>query len=174
METRIRRATPADAAALAELGAATFVETFGHLYLPDDLHAFLAQSHGKAAYAKLLAQPGHALWLAERKDVAVGYVQAATQSALPHPQVRPGEGELKRLYLRHQAQSLGIGSMLMDVAMDWLLRDGPRTLWLSVYSENRGAQRFYARRGFMHVGEYHFVVGQQHDREFIYRRPAPP
>lgn len=41
----IRRATADDAAALAELGAATFVETFGHLYPTEDLQTFLARSH---------------------------------------------------------------------------------------------------------------------------------
>jgi RimJ/RimL family protein N-acetyltransferase len=62
----------------------------------------------------------------------------------------------------------------MDAAMAWLLRDGPRTLWLSVWSENPGAQRFYARYGFAFAGEYAFIVGAQRDREFMYRRPAQP
>jgi ribosomal protein S18 acetylase RimI-like enzyme len=62
----------------------------------------------------------------------------------------------------------------MDVAMAWLLRDGPRALWVSVWSENDGAQRFYGRYGFAFAGEYAFIVGQQRDREFMYRRPAAP
>ena len=56
--------------------------------------------------------------------------------------------------------------------MAWLLADGPRTLWLSVWSENFGAQRFYARYGFEFMAEYEFIVGQQRDREFMYRRVA--
>ncbi|HRQ36113.1 MAG TPA: GNAT family N-acetyltransferase, partial [Chiayiivirga sp.] len=58
---------PADAAVLAELGATTFIETFGHLYTPEDLHTFLDESHTEAAYAKVLAADSpYALWLAER------------------------------------------------------------------------------------------------------------
>ena len=53
-----------------------------------------------------------------------------------------------------------------------MLRDGPRTLWIGVWSENHGAQRFYARHGFVHVGEYEFPVGRVRDREFILRREA--
>ena len=54
--------------------------------------------------------------------------------------------------------------------MEWLERDGPRTLWIGVWSENHGAQRFYTRHGFARVGEYQFPVGRVRDHEFILRR----
>lgn len=165
----IRRAKPADAALLADLGVATFVETFGHLYTPQDLQAFLEESHGLAAYAKVLADPAYALWIAERDGEAVGYAQAGP-CGLPHPEASPADGELKRLYVRADAQGAGIGEALLRQALAWLERDGPRTLWISVWSENFGAQRFYARHGFTFAGEYEFIVGAQRDREFMYRR----
>ncbi len=172
MTVAIRRAVATDAAALAELGATTFVESFGQLYAPEDLQAFLRASHGAAAYAALLVGDSpSALWIAERDGRALGYAQAGP-CGLPHAEVRPGDGEIKRLYLRHEAQNAGIGTRLMDQALAWLLRDVPRALWVSVYSDNPGAQRFYARYGFTFAGEYHFVVGAQRDREFIYRRAA--
>lgn len=173
-EASVRRANSADAAALAELGTATFVETFGHLYRPEDLHAFLDESHSADAYAKKLADPRHALWIAEdATGHAIGYAQAGP-CGLPHADVRPEDGELKRLYVRADIQNAGTGRALMDAAMAWLLRDGPRTLWLSVWSENLGAQRFYARHGFEFAGEYEFPVGAQRDREFMYRRQPHP
>lgn len=170
MQVQIRRANLGDVSVLAELGATTFIESFGYLYNQEDLQAFLDEDHSEAAYARLLSeQSSYALWLAELDGHAIGYVQAGACS-LPHADVRAGDGEIKRLYLRADAQNLGVGRKLMDVAMQWLLRDGARTLWVSVYSENVGAQRFYARYGFEYVDEYHFIVGQQHDREFMYRR----
>lgn len=165
----IRRATSEDAPVLADLGRATFIEAFGHLYNPDDLHAFIEDSHSIAAYARALQNPDYALWLAERDGVAVGYAQAGP-CGLPHADVQPGDGELKRLYLLRSAQNGGVGVALLQVALDWLERDGPRPLWISVWSENFGAQRFYGRHGFEHAGEYAFIVGEQRDREFIYRR----
>ena len=48
-EATIRRATAEDAAALAELGTATFIESFGQLYVPRDLQAFLEESHSVEA-----------------------------------------------------------------------------------------------------------------------------
>ena len=93
-------------------------------------------------------------------------------AGLPHADVAAGDGEIKRLYLRRGFQGEGLGARLCDVIMEWLLHDGPRTLWVGVWSENFGAQRFYARYGFAHAGEYAFPVGRVRDREFILRRPA--
>jgi ribosomal protein S18 acetylase RimI-like enzyme len=165
----IRRAAPGDAAALAAIGAETFAETFGHLYPPEDLARYLAEAHGLEQAHADLADPHTAAWLAEAGGAAIGYAVAGACS-LPHPEVAVGDGELKRLYLRRSAQSQALGGQLFDAALGWLLRDGPRTIWLGVWSENHGAQRFYNRRGFDKVGEYGFPVGESVDRELILRR----
>ena len=66
----------------------------------------------------------------------------------------------------------------IDKAVDYagalvqLERDGPRRLWIGVWSENLGAQRFYERHGFHRVGEYEFPVGRVLDLEFILCREA--
>jgi len=169
MTVRIRSATLADLATLAALGARTFSDTFGHLYPQDDLQVFLAEHHSEAAYAWMLTDPAYALWIAEGGDQAIGYAQAGP-ARLPHPEVHVGDGELDRLYVLDHAHNSGIGSALLVEALRWLERDGPRTLWLSVWSENHRAQRLYARQGFEYFAEYAFRVGRQRDREFIFRR----
>jgi ribosomal protein S18 acetylase RimI-like enzyme len=166
---RIRRATLADADALSQVGIDTFVETFGHLYPPEDLAAFLAESHSPHAYARYLGDPRYAAWLLEDDGGAVGYAVAGA-CGLPHPEATAADGELKRLYLRSSAQNGGWGARLFDLALEWLQRDGPRTLWISVWSENHGAQRFYSRYGFEKAGEYEFPVGRVRDLEFMFRR----
>jgi ribosomal protein S18 acetylase RimI-like enzyme len=170
-QVSIRRAGLADAEALAEVGAATFTETFGHLYAPQDLAAFLAEAHGVERARADLADPRKAAWLAEAGGQAVGYALAGACD-LPHPEVTAGCGELKRIYFRRAWQGAGLGGRLFGEAMAWLLADGPRDVWIGVWSENFGAQRFYARRGFGRVGEYGFAVGAQVDHEFILRKRA--
>ena len=117
------------------------------------------------------AASGAIAGLAERDGRAIGYAVAGP-AGLPHPDVAQGDGELKRLYVRAGEQNGGLGSRLFAQAMAWLERDGPRTLWIGVWSENHGAQRFYARHGFARVGRYEFPVGRVRDLEFILRRPA--
>ena len=167
----IRRATPADAEALSEIGARTFTETFGHLYPPEDLTEFLAEAYGLESTRKTLGDPAKAAWLVEAEGGVIGYAEAGPCS-LPHPEVTSACGELKRFYLLKAWQNRGLGKPLFALTLDWLLRDGPRDVWIGVWSENFGAQRFYGREGFAKVGEYGFRVGATVDHEFILRRRA--
>lgn len=169
--TIIRRAGLDDVRVAADIGARTFVETFGHSYPEQDLAEFLDHQYNDAAYTALLTDPAYAMWLVERDGVAIGHALAGP-CTLPHADVQPGDGELKRLYLLSEAHNGGWGGRLFGEALDWLERDGPRTLWVGVWSENYGAQRFYARHGFERVGAYEFVVGNTRDHEFILRRAA--
>ena len=165
----IRRAGPADAEALVAIGRATFAETFAHLYPPEDLAVFLADAHSLARARADLADPAKAVWLVESAGEVVGYALAGP-CHLPHPEVTADCGELERIYMARAHQGGGGGSQLLTEALAWLEKDGPRQLWIGVWSENVGAQRLYARRGFEKAGTYEFVVGQTRDHEFILRR----
>jgi diamine N-acetyltransferase len=169
----IRRATPADADVLSRLAEQTFTETFGYLYPSEDLRAFLDEAYAVERQRTILSHPDYAVWLLEAGGAPVGHA-AAGPCGLPHPDVRPGDGELKRLYVLRAHQNGGWGGRLFAEVLAWLLRAGPRRLWIGVWSENQGAQRFYARHGFVHAGEYEFPVGRVRDREFILRRDAAP
>lgn len=169
MQWLLRRATVADAETLSALSARTFTETFGHQYRPQDLAVFLAGAYAVQRQREILASADHACWLLEAGGAAVGYLVAGPCD-LPHPQATRADGEIKRLYLLREWQSGGHGARMMQAAMDWLLRDGPRPLWVGVWSGNEGAQRFYARWGFQKAGEYLFEVGEARDLEFVLRR----
>ncbi len=166
----IRRAGPADAQVLAAIGRETFTETFAHLYPPEDLAAFLAEAHSVARAKADLADPAKAVWLVEAAGGEVIGYALACPAKLPHQAVRPEDGELDRIYIRSGRQGGGLGSRLLETALAWLEKDGPRTLWIGVWSENLGAQGLYARHGFKTVGAYKFAVGKTLDHEFIMRR----
>ena len=169
MPYAIRRATPADAERVADLACRCFTETFGHMYPPEDLAYFLALCYTPETQREALEDPRSAIWLLEDGDEAIGHAYVGP-CGLPHPEADEAHGEIKRLYILSHAHNGGWGAKLMQVAMDWLLRDGPCTLWVGVWSENFGAQRFYARYGFEKAGEYLFPVGATNDHEFIFRR----
>lgn len=169
----IRRAAPADAEMLAELGTVTFIETFGHLYQPDDLKTFLAQVRSVDAFAHKLADPGLAIWIAVLSDdMPIGFITAGT-CKLPVENLEPAAGEIHQLYVLKAFHNLRLGSRLMDAGLEWLAAQGHAPLYIGVWSENLDAQRFYGRYGFGKVGEYGFPVGKTMDREFILKRQAP-
>ena len=168
----IRRAVPGDAAALAEIGEATFVESFAYLYTPEDLAKFLEQSHSAAAYERLLQDPGVAIWLAEADgEPPIGYAVAGS-CKLPVPDLEKSAGEIRQLYVRAAFHKHKLGTKMLVTAFDWLASRNYTPLYVGVWSENYGAQRLYGRFGFEKVGEYEFLVGRHRDREFILRQPA--
>jgi GNAT superfamily N-acetyltransferase len=163
----LRRATIEDADTVSSLGARTFTETFAYLYPPEDLETFLAYAYGLERTRNDLAHPDKATWILEDEDgEAIGYALAGPCD-LPHEDVSPADGELKRVYVLKSHQGGGRGSALLKTALEWL---GPRRIWIGVWSENFGAQKLYASKGFEKVGEYFFKVGETNDLEFILRR----
>lgn len=172
-EPVVRPATAADIPALGELGAATFVETFAHLYAPEDLAAFLADTHSPDAWARRLAEPGVVAWIAELPGAGAVAYATAGPCKLPVPGREPRAGEVRQLYVLGAHQGLRLGSRLLALALDWLDASGYAPLYVGVWSENHGAQRLYARHGFAKVGEYEFPVGRHRDLEFILKRPDP-
>lgn len=169
MDASIRRASIEDAEGLAALGASTFVETYGHLYPRPDLEAYLAEAYAAETLARALADPEVAAWVAEDEGRMVGFSQAAPAN-LPHEDLRPGHGEIKRLYLRASHQKGGLGGRLIEPALNWLASRGRTPVWLNVYTGADAAQRFYERHGFRRVGHMHYMVGTFPDPAYIMRR----
>ncbi|AOR77860.1 GNAT family N-acetyltransferase [Novosphingobium resinovorum] len=166
----LRTATPADAAALARLGTDSFVAKFGHLYVPDDLANFLAGSHSEAKVAKEIADPAMRVMLAERDGHLLGYCKLVMACGWPEHARSGNVIELKQLYTAPEATGQGIGAALMDWALTEAAAFGAGEVQLSVYSDNPGAQKFYARYGFEKVADIHFMVGEQRDEEFLFAK----
>lgn len=162
----IRRAVASDAQTLAVLGAATFTETFGHLYPPQDLQSFLDEAHTARSWAQKLADPRRATWIAALDASAVGFITVGA-CKLPVENLQSTAGEIQQLYVLARHHNLRLGTQLMSRGLEWLEAEGHAPLYIGVWSENYGAQRFYGRYGFSKVGEYGFPVGGTVDREFI-------
>lgn len=158
----------ADVPDLAFLGRQTFAETFGHLYTEEDLGLFLGQSHDEAVYAQAVKAPDTGVWIARDGQGAPLAYCVAGPNGIPAPNAPAEAGELKRLYVRQEGQGRGLGKKLLAQGLDWLRANGFAPLYISVFSENIGAQRLYAAYGFSKVGEYKYMVGNHADREFIF------
>lgn len=159
------------AGAISKLGGETFVETFGHLYTPEDVAFFLQDTHGVAAVQRNLSDPKRAYRIAADGAEWIGYCQVSTECYLPLSLPNRRVFELKQLYLRSGYSGQRIADQLMAWAIAWARERHADDLLLSVFSENPRAQRFYQRHGFSQAGDYYFTVGAQRDYEFIYRLP---
>lgn len=165
----VRHAVPGDLSALVALSQKTFTDKFGHLYHPEDLVGFLEDSHGTAAYAAWLTDPRNLIRVAETETGALTAYLLCSPLSLPADNAQPGALELKRLYVDTPLQGRGLGSRFVDEALAWARDRGAPEIYLSVYSENEGAQRLYARYGWEKVGDFIFPVGRHEDLEYLLR-----
>jgi diamine N-acetyltransferase len=169
-ELSLRSMEPADVPALSRLAIASFVAKFGSLYRPSDLKAFLEESLSEAAVAADLASPKLLYHLAERGGELVGFVKIGLVCGFPEHARGSKVMELKQLYTAPQATGGGIGSALMDWAMEQFRARGADEVQLSVYAHNDGAHRFYRRYGFDKRADITFRVGEHLDPEFLFAR----
>src|ERR1044071_4149527 len=130
-QATIRPATPTDAPQLAELGAATFTETFGHLYPPEDLQHFLLGTHSLDSWTRTLSDPEGASWIATLADeTPIGFL-AVGPCKLPVENREPTAGEIQQLYVLAQHHNLRLGSRLMSQGLHWLEKHGGRLIQIS-------------------------------------------
>lgn len=165
----VRDAVPEDLAALTALSRKTFTDKFGHLYNPEDLAAFLDEAHSEAAYQAYLAAPDNLMRVAEYDDGKLGAYLLCSPLSLPAAGALPGAVEMKRLYVDAPLQGQGLGSRFIDEALAWARARHAPEMYLSVFSENHGAQRLYTRLGWEKVGEFIFPVGRHEDLEYLLR-----
>ena len=162
-----RDAGPDDAAPLAAMARTAFTETFGHLYPPADLNAFLDEAFGPTGLPSQIGDPAFSIRLALQGDAVIGFAKIG-------PVAFPGDWpvdavELYQLYVLSSHLGAGVGPALMQWAIDAARLRGARDLMLSVYVDNHRAKAFYARHGFVDVGRYDFAVGDTIDEDRIMR-----
>ena len=161
-----RNAGADDAALMSQLGARTFTETFGHLYRPEDLAAFLL-THSEECWRAELSDPSFVVRLAEAEGEPAAYAKLGPPSLPFEP--RGPSIELRQFYLLKPWHGTGVAGALMDWAMAEARARGAEDLYLSVFTDNHRARRFYARCGFEFVAEYAFIVGNHADEDHILR-----
>lgn len=169
-QTTLRAAIRADVPALSALAIDAFKAKFAHLYSQQDLASFLAEALEEGPIAAELANPASLYQLAEAEGKLMGFAKIGLKCGFPEHARGARVMELKQLYTAAGATGMGIGSTLMDWAMDQFAARAADEVQLSVYSENFGAHRFYERYGFEKVADITFKVGEQLDPEFLFAR----
>lgn len=161
-----RDATAADGAVLGGIARATFIDTFGALYKLADLAIFLEKGSDQA-YAAELADLDIAVRFAETGGAPIGFCKISSLKLPAETNARAAE--LRQLYVYKPWHGLGIADVLTEWAKATARARGFDEIWLSVFTKNPRARRFYARHGFAEIAPYHFMVGDQADEDILCR-----
>ena len=163
----IREAGTDDAAALALIGAATFLETFAGILDGDAIVGHCAAQHNEIAYRAHLAVGARA-WIAEAQPggAPIGFALVGKPDLAA---AEEGDIELKRIYSLSRFHGTGLGTALMAQALE--AASGCRRLLLGVYARNERALAFYRKQGFADLGTRQFNVGGKLYDDFVLARP---
>lgn len=168
--TAIALAKPEDAEAIAMFANGSFTDTFGHIYDPADLSAFLADWNPPERVRAQIGDAGHDIALVRDDAGAIlGYIKMGpVEFDLPPEQPTDDAVELHQLYVAEAAKGTGIAAALMKWGIAWA-RERASILYLTVFTENHRAQAFYRRYGFYDVGRNEFRVGNHIDEDRFFR-----
>ena len=179
----IRTAGATDAAALAELAAATFALACPPHTTAEAIAVFLRDVLAEGNFHAYLANPDRLILVAEEPvepgepgepGVLLGYTMlvfaeptdADVRAAIG---IRP-TAELSKCYLRAEAHGTGAAAALMTATLDAARERGATGSWLGVNQENARAIRFYEKNGFVTVGEKRFLVGERYEDDYVLER----
>ena len=123
--------------------------------------------HSPESWRGELSDPRFAVRLGEIDGQAVAYAKIG-----PHELPAEAEGpavDLKQIYVLGDWHGTSVARELMDWVLAEARARGAGEVFLSVFTENPRAIRFYERYGFEPAGRYAFMVGDQADEDQIMR-----
>lgn len=169
-----RRASAADAAALARLAALTFPLACPPHTTEEAKAAHIAAHLGVDSFDRYLADPARALFVAVDGDDLVGYTmlvegEPADADVAAAIRIRP-TAELSKVYVHPDAHGAGVAALLVEETVAEARQRGAAGVWLGVNQENARANRFYEKSGFARVGVKRFLVGDRFEDDFVRER----
>lgn len=166
----IRRATPADAAAIAAIAERVFTRTFAPDNDPANVSAYTRVAFGEEIQRAELEDPAVTYLLLDVDGQFAAFAQL--RAGVTDPSVQ-GDApiELQRFYVDHDYHGRGVAARLMEACIETAQAQGGHVLWLGVWERNVRAIRFYEQRGFVDVGGKTFQMGNDLQSDRVMARP---
>ncbi|MDO6434651.1 GNAT family N-acetyltransferase [Flavitalea sp. BT771] len=167
---QIRQATVEDAAVIADMSRRTFYDSFAAQNTPEDIAQYMETQFTRESLMAEVGRPGNIFLLAYLGTNPVGYARLLEHEAPPEMGQGPAI-ELVRLYAEQSAIGKGVGSALMQSAVDLGRGKGKKWLWLGVWEHNHRAIAFYTKWGFEKFGDHPFILGSDTQTDWWMRKP---
>lgn len=169
--TNVRRATPADAGAIADVHVRSWQIAYRGL-VPDEVLDNLSLAHRESTWQTVLVRNAEgAFTLVAERDQVVGFCSIIAPSRDDDAGERTCE--VAAVYVDPDRWRAGIGSELLVAALREVAAAGAEDVTLWVFAENQAALAFYRRFGFVADGAetWHKPSGQ---KEIRLRAPINP
>ncbi|MEM8816472.1 MAG: N-acetyltransferase [Pseudomonadota bacterium] len=154
----VRKATAADADALAAIGGESFLAAYGGIADSATISEHVAEAFSPRTIRREMRREDCEYLLAATGGVAAGLAKLRWDS-LPDDKPMPDPVEVQQLYVHSDWQRAGAGRALLDAVVLRARQRGYKTLWLQVWSQADWAVAFYEAYGMRRSGELSFYLG---------------
>lgn len=169
MKLSIRECVMDDLNSLSEFSYKTFYDNFIHLNTINNMKAYLEQAFDTSRLHGELSNSNSLFYFFYINGELSGYLklnEANAQTDIYDLQSL----EIERIYLTKELKGKGLGSILMNKAIDVAKERNKMFLWLGVWEKNDKAISFYKRNGFYVIGKHPFFMGEEEQTDFIMRK----
>lgn len=163
----IKIATIEDIDSLCEIGAMTFVETYGEQNTPENLLNYLEEKFNNEQILGEIKTPKTIFLLVELENKAIGYAKMRV-NLVENPDT--ASLEIERIYIGKNHHGKKYGAALMQKCIDIALENNYESIWLGVWEHNPKAYNFYQKWGFEVFGEHIFKLGDDEQTDFLMKK----
>ncbi|HTQ66232.1 MAG TPA: GNAT family N-acetyltransferase [Puia sp.] len=165
----IRLADQKDAELIAEMSRQTFYDTFASVNTKENMDKFLREQFTKEKLMAEAGAPGNFFLLAYLNQEPQGYLHLK-KSVNPEELQNLAAIEIGRIYAVQKAIGRGVGSSLMQAAIDFAQIKNEEVIWLGVWEHNQKAIKFYLKWGFEKFGEHLFMLGDDPQTDWLMKK----
>lgn len=161
--------TEADLEALRTLSITTYEQTFAAVNTEENMRAYLEDAFATDKLLRELHDANSEFVLLEDDGRPAGYLKINEEPSQTEINDKTSL-EIQRIYVDSEARGKGLGTRLMQYAIDTAKERGKRYVWLGVWEHNDKAIRFYTRNGFYRIGEHIFPMGDDKQTDYLMRK----
>ena len=163
----IKIATILDIDPLCEIGAKTFIETYGEQNTPENLENYLQEKFNEEQILNEIQTPKTIFLLVELENEAIGYAKMRL-NLVENPDEKALE--IERIYICKNQHGKKYGAALMQKCIDVAIENKYESIWLGVWEHNPKAINFYQKWGFEVFGEHIFQLGDDAQTDFLMKK----
>jgi GNAT superfamily N-acetyltransferase len=151
-EPTYRTAVAADALCLSVLATQVFLDTYATRGIRPAIAREVQCYLSEKAFAEILSHPRRGILLAEIEAHLVGFAQLTHDRTHERLPPEAPAAELNRLYVQRPFLGRGLGKELLARTETLAQTEGAQLLWLTAWTGNAHALRFYEAQGYQDVG----------------------
>lgn len=141
--------TEAELAQALRVTAAAWHDAFDHILSPAELDAIEASTTSDvgAKFETLQGAPDTVVLVAERDEAVVGWLSTTWHPERIKEYTTAGEADIRTLYVDPDEQGKGVGTALLEAALERVPASVDRVV-LETFRANERGRSFYKSRGF--------------------------